>query len=100
MNTLSRLALALPGGYNINPPGFPGTMTSEKLANFAIYLITTIGIVAAVAFIIYSGFLWATSGGDKQKIEQARTTLTYSIIGLVVILLSFAIIRLVASFLG
>lgn len=100
MDKLNRLALSLPSYGPINPGGVPGTTDPDKLANFAIYLITAIGVVAAVAFIIYSGFLWTTSGGDKQKLEQARATLTYAIIGLVVILLSFAIIRLIVSLLG
>ena len=51
----------------------------------------------ALFFIIFSGFKYMTSGGDSKQLEGARKTLTYAIIGLVVILGSFFIINLVST---
>lgn len=48
--------------------------------------------VIALLFIIYSGFSFVTSGGDPKKVQGARSTMTFAIIGLVVVLLSFAIL--------
>ena len=53
--------------------------------------------VAALFFIILSGIKLTTSGGDPKQIEGARQTLTYAIIGLLVILLSFFIINLIST---
>lgn len=52
--------------------------------------------VAAVFFIIISGYKFMTSGGDPKAVEGARKTATYAIIGLVLILLSFAIVQFIS----
>ncbi len=44
---------------------------------------------------LYAGFLWMTAGGAEENIEKAKKILTASIIGLAIILLSFAITILV-----
>lgn len=54
--------------------------------------------VGAVALflIIYSGIKFVTSGGDAKKVTEARQIMTYAIIGVVVVLSSFAIIYFIA----
>ncbi len=59
------------------------------------WLLTFAGVVALV-LIIYSGIKLISSGGDPKQIEGAKKILTYAIIGLFVVLLSFAIINLIA----
>ena len=39
----------------------------------------------AVIFILWSGFLFVSAGGNPEKIKTARTTLLWAIIGLVVV---------------
>jgi len=56
--------------------------------------------VAALFFIIFSGIKFLTSGGDPKQVEGARKTMTYAIVGLVVILLSFFIINIIADITG
>lgn len=56
--------------------------------------------VVALFFIIYSGIKFILSGGDAKQVEGARNTLTYAIIGLLVILLSFFIINLIGGITG
>lgn len=56
--------------------------------------------VVALFFVILAGFKFITSSGDPKQVEGARQTLTYAIIGLVVILLSFFIINLIAGITG
>ncbi|MEK7211476.1 MAG: pilin, partial [Patescibacteria group bacterium] len=51
--------------------------------------------VAMLAIVVYSGFLYMTSGGDPQKTAKARKWLTNSVIGLVIILSAFAITNFV-----
>lgn len=50
-----------------------------------------------VLFIIYAGILYVTSSGNKERIEQAKQTLTYAVIGLVVIILAGVIVNLVTG---
>jgi hypothetical protein len=53
--------------------------------------------IVGVFFIVFAGIKFLTSGGDPVRVEQARRTMTYAIIGLVLILLSFVIIKLIAN---
>lgn len=53
---------------------------------------------AAVFMVIYSGIKLITSGGDQKQVEGARQTLSYAIIGLIVILMSFFIINIISYF--
>ena len=56
--------------------------------------------VVAVFLIVYAGFQYVTSSGDKEKVDNARKRLTYAIIGLVFIFLSFMIINFIAQVTG
>lgn len=57
-------------------------------------IIGLIGL-ASVAFIIYGGFQYITSAGDAAKVKRAKDTILYSVIGLVVAILAFAIVNFV-----
>ena len=54
----------------------------------------------AVVLIIISGIRLVLSGGDPERVAQAKRSLTFAIIGFVVILLSFVIINLIARVTG
>lgn len=56
--------------------------------------------VVAVIFIIIAGAKMVTSGGDQKKVDGARKTMTWAIIGLVVILLAFAIVNFLGVLTG
>lgn len=49
--------------------------------------------VIAVIFIIVSGVTYMTSAGDPGKIQKAKNTLLYSVIGLIVVALAYAIVN-------
>lgn len=56
--------------------------------------------VVALVLIMYSGYQYVTSNGDKEKVDAARKRLTYAIIGLVFILLTFTFINIFAQLTG
>lgn len=84
------------------PAGVPtgGIDTGEKIINLGFTLLFVVGVILTIALVIYSGIQWTLSGGDKEKIASARARLTYAIIGLVVIVTAFAIVRIVLTLLG
>lgn len=57
------------------------------------------GIIALI-FIILSGIKFLTSGGDPKQLEGAKNTLTYAILGFILILLSFAILNFISGITG
>src|SRR2546430_1839836 len=57
------------------------------------------GAIAVLMF-IYAGIRFVTSGGDAKRVAGARQILTYAIVGLVVVILSFAIVYFVGYITG
>lgn len=57
------------------------------------------GIIALI-LIIYSGIKFILSGGDPKQVEAARKTMTYAIIGFLLILLSFAALNFISTVTG
>jgi len=60
------------------------------VASFIYILLTFLGIIFLV-LIIWSGYEWMTAGGDQAKVTTAKSRLTNSVIGLVVVLASWGI---------
>ncbi len=52
--------------------------------------------IVAVFLIIFSGIKFITSGGNPKNVDSAKKTLTYAILGLLLILLSFFIINIIS----
>lgn len=69
------------------------------LGNIVLWLLTLAGIVA-VFMIIISGFKFVTSAGDAKQAEGAKKSLTFSILGLVLIILSIIIMPIIIKLTG
>lgn len=63
---------------------------AELLTN-ALNLVYFLAGVIAVIVIIVAGIMYTTSSGDSGRVSKAKNLLTYSIVGLVVILAAFTI---------
>lgn len=105
---IEKIALTIPGGTNndgitFRPiggvPGDGGKLLTQTLP-ILIQFIFIIAILLALLFLIFGGFKWITSGGDKAGIEGARKTITYSIIGLIIVFLSYFIVNIIGNFFG
>ncbi len=77
---------------NLTSSGF-GTLIGTLLQLFFV-----LAIVAALLFLVWGGFKWITSGGDKGKVTEAREHIVAAIIGLVVVFLAFFIINILIGF--
>lgn len=49
-----------------------------------------LGIIAVV-IVLYGGFMWMTAAGNEERISKAKQILTAGIIGLVIIIMAWAI---------
>lgn len=58
-----------------------------------------LGILGALAviMIIVGGIRYTTSNGDASRIKAAKDTIMYSVVGLVVALLAYAIVRFIVD---
>ena len=60
-------------------------------------LISVIGGSVAVIIVLIGGMMYILSNGDQQKIQTAKDTILYAVIGLVVIALAETIIALAVN---
>jgi hypothetical protein len=59
-----------------------------------------LGGVLLFLMLIMGGFKFITAGGDPKAIEGAKKTLTYAIMGIVLVALSFLILQFISTFTG
>lgn len=65
----------------------------NDIVNVLLYVIGALSVV----MLIVGGILYATSNGDSSNITKAKNTILYSIVGLVVAFLAYAIINWVVD---
>lgn len=76
--------------------GCPGYDTGNQLKTVITNIIkAVIGIsgLVAVVFVIIGGINYMTSGGDSSKIQKAKNTILYALIGILICALAFAIVN-------
>ena len=59
-------------------------------------LLWAVGILSVI-MIIFSGLRYITSAGDASKTKSAQSTLTYSVVGLIVAIMAYAIVNMVIN---
>lgn len=72
----------------------------ESLFANLIRAVVVISGLALFIMLLVGGFTFLFSGGDQKKLEQARGTLTNAIIGLVVIVAAYLVLRTIGVFTG
>lgn len=72
---------------------FGDTGVFKQVTNTILYIV---GIIAVIMLII-GGIKYVVSGGDAKKVTDAKNTVLYAIIGLVIAFLAFAIVNFVIS---
>lgn len=76
------------GDLGLTSNGDPRTIAVRVIK----LLMTFLGIVAVVIMLM-GGFKWMTAQGDEGKIEEAKNLIVAGIIGIVIILSSFALVN-------
>lgn len=62
--------------------------------------VLVIGLIIGIVAIIWGGISFLTAGGDAAKAGQAGKTIGFAAVGIVVIVLAFALVRVIASLTG
>lgn len=89
------------GAFDACPAGSDSTVCkgqNDDIMGFVKTAVNTllyaVGIISVI-MIIVAGMSYVTSAGDSAKVTKAKNTLLYSVIGLVVALLAYAIVNFV-----
>lgn len=107
MNISFFVATAHAAAFSLKPTGDEptveggGTLTGEisSLTERAIEILLVVAAVLAVLYLMYSGIQYIISAGNPEQAKTARNGVVNAIIGIVIIMASFFIVRF-ASTLG
>ncbi|MFZ5845723.1 MAG: pilin [Patescibacteria group bacterium] len=72
----------------------------EPLFRNVVGAIVALSGVALFIMLLVGGFNFLFSGGDQKKLEAAKNTISHAIIGLVVIVSAYLILRTIKVFTG
>jgi hypothetical protein len=104
ITTITLLFTAQPVYAQITNPALGKSFgPNEGGAGLAFYVaqlwkaIVVAGGIAFLIFFLQGGLEWITAGGDKTKIESAQKKITSGLIGLAILVTSFAVVGLVGS---
>lgn len=84
-------------GKIVNPLGADGPNNIQALIQIFLEGALKIGIPIVALAIIYSGFLFVSAMGNSDKLEKAKNTLLYTLIGAAILLGSWAIAKLISE---
>ena len=88
------------GGVNTPKTNITSLSNVEGVISKIVNWLTGLFFVAAILYIFYAAFLFLTSGGDTEKVKEAKSQLVYSIIAIAVALLAGTMRYIVASILA
>lgn len=98
LNIISQIDV--PIGSGEGQVNIPETPADGSTLNALVQLAFVIGAVAAMFVIIIAGIQFITSQGEPDKAGKARNAIIYAVIGLVICVASFTIVRFVLGRLG
>lgn len=71
--------------------GSAASITPDQILKEYITIALGFVIFIAVGSIVYSGYLYMSAGGEEARVEKAKKSLIYSIIGIIISLLIYVI---------
>jgi len=75
-------------------------MNWDTILDYAAYLVkflANIAIVIGSATVIYAGYLYVMAGYNGDQSAQANSAIKYAVIGIVIVIFSYAIMRILIS---
>lgn len=101
----AQAAHAAPG--DLCPPGDFANLCKLDVAKGGNSIVGTIvqflliiAVVLALMYLVYGGIRYITSGGDKAKVDAARSHITAAVVGLILAFAAYLIVNVVAYVFG
>ncbi|MDD5040321.1 MAG: hypothetical protein PHY34_04190 [Patescibacteria group bacterium] len=101
--TLSMFALPMVAAAQVNIDEELGTTfglgsadLESTVINIIQWILGFLGLIAVI-FILYGGFMWMTAAGNEDRVSTAKKIITSAVIGLIVVLLAWAIVIFVVN---
>lgn len=92
-----------PGGgftidLNTQLAGKLPTFGPASVVTFIVQILIVAAFIVAFIFLLLGGIRWITAGGDEKAIAGARGMITGALIGLIIVLAAFTIVKLIEYF--
>lgn len=81
------------------PSGTARGDLASVILNIVNYVLAIVGVIA-LAYLVYGGFMYITSGGNEDRIDTAKRIILNAIIGIVVIGVAAALVNFVVRGVG
>jgi hypothetical protein len=73
-----------------------GSDLIQIIGNLIRFGLSLLGVILLL-LVIYAGYLWMTAGGQEEQITKAKNIITRAVVGLLIIMASFAITTFIMS---
>jgi len=98
---MKEFALTIPGFSSPIPtPSGVNTYSASDLVKFGLGAAFVFAIFLTLFFLIFGGIDLITAGGEKQKIQNGRQKLIFAVIGLIVVLTSVLLVKVIGGIFG
>lgn len=92
--------LALPLTIIAATPENPTEFTWDQIKSFLRGALYTIGGLVVVVMLLVAGLLFATAGGDAEKLTSAKNTLIWAIAGAIVLIVAASVWTIISGWGG
>jgi len=79
-----------------NTAGYGNAGLESVVGNIIQIVLSLLGLVAVILIII-GGFKWMASGGNEEKIKDAKKLMGAAVVGLIIVVLAYAIATFVVD---
>ncbi len=79
------------------PGSIPTGPTVDSLASSVTNILLWVAGVAAVIAIVIGGIMYITSAGDEKRVQSAKNTILYAVVGMIIALLAWGIASFVIT---
>jgi hypothetical protein len=95
---MEKLVIIAMEAFRVGPAeGIPDVAADDAAINGALEQVFIFVGGLAVLFLVIGGIRYSISNGDASQIQQAKNTILYAVIGLIIAVSAFAIIQFVAG---
>lgn len=100
IKSISTIVVVLVVSLLYSHPAFAASGEAVQVENFIrsiIQLVAGMAGLVATGFFVVGGFIYITSTGQPERLDNAKKTLSYSAFGLAIVIAAFVISNIVTS---
>jgi len=89
-----------PGAWESAPGEPPKLQDLEFVFHRLLTGVFALAGLAAFVYLLIGGFKYITAGGDEKAVATAKQTLTYAVVGLVIVVSGYILLNTLSTILG